>query len=66
MPWTSEDVANLIANPIYVGMGPYPKILDDDLWVESAVRAIGEEGAAAFLTRMLTVLRAALDAAQMP
>jgi hypothetical protein len=58
--WTGEDVAAVLANPIYTGIGPYPPIVTDDDWVKAASRSIEEEGAEVFLHRMLQVLRESL------
>ena len=43
--FTARDVQLVIANPIYTGMGQYERIIDDNLWVGSALRAIQERGA---------------------
>lgn len=57
--WTPEDVANLISNPIYVGIGQFPPIVPDATWIRAASKAIQEEGAEKFFIRMLANLRQA-------
>lgn len=59
--FTAEDVADMISNPVYAGIGPYPPIVDDDQWVAAALVGINEHGADAFLRRMLRVLRGAMQ-----
>lgn len=55
--WHVNDIKNIICNPIYVGIGPFPQILTDDQWIKCAERSIQEMGAQVFLIRMLMVLR---------
>ena len=56
--WTPDDVFQIICNPIYTGIGPYPQIVDDEQWIQAASRAIKAKGRAYFLRQMLTALRA--------
>lgn len=58
--WTEEDIRKMVVNPVYTGIGPYPRTLDDDLWIRCATRVIKEEGAHYFLRTMLDELRACL------
>ncbi len=54
------DVAkmrSLMCNPIYAGIGPFPKLIDDELWVRAASQMIKKEGVEQFLVNMLYVLR---------
>ena len=59
--WTADDVSKVIANPIYVGMGSFPQIIDDETWLTTATKQIKKEGPHKFLTRMLRVLRETLS-----
>lgn len=52
-----QAVADILANPIYAGIPPFPRIVSDDEWVKAAVVCIKEEGAEVFLKRMLMMLR---------
>lgn len=36
--FTPEEVRGLVCNPIYAGMGPYPRMLSDEEWVATAVQ----------------------------
>ncbi len=58
--WTPEKVRSLFCNPVYVGFGPYPALIDDETWVRAAARAIREQGPEQFLVNMLYVLRQSL------
>jgi hypothetical protein len=55
--FTAEDIRGMICNPIYAGLGPYPRIMKDEEWVQAASRMIREEGAEQFLVNELAVLR---------
>jgi hypothetical protein len=55
--FTAEDIRGMICNPIYTGLGPYPRIMKDEAWIQAASRMIREEGAEQFLVNLLTVLR---------
>jgi hypothetical protein len=58
--FTEEEVRGTIANPIYAGLGPYPRLISDEQWVRAAVQAIREDGAEQFLVNLLHVLRQSL------
>ena len=63
--FTAEDIADMISNPVYAGIGPYPPVVSDEEWVSAAIVGINEHGAAEFLFRMLRVLRGAMQNAVM-
>ena len=57
------DVAALrgmMSNPIYAGLGPYPRLISDDDWIRVAVMEIEELGPEQFLVNLLFVLRDAI------
>lgn len=58
--WTEKDIKKMIANPVYAGIGPYPAIVNDDLYVVSAARFIKSHGAEVYLRSMLKNLRKSL------
>lgn len=58
--FTAEDMRGLLTNPIYAGLGPYPQIIADEVYVAAAARLIREQGPEQFLVNLLTVLREAL------
>ena len=56
--WTPEQIRGIICNPIYAGVGPFPALVSDDVWVRSAAVLISAEGPQQFLVNLLFVLRA--------
>jgi hypothetical protein len=54
---TPEKVRSLFCNPLYAGFGPFPALIDDEIWVRAAAHAIREHGPEQFLVNMLYVLR---------
>lgn len=57
--WTEDDVADVLANPVYAGIGPYAAIVDERTWVRAVARIVKENGAEETLLRMLLLLREA-------
>ena len=52
-----EAVKGILVNPIYTGLGPFPRLVEDAAWVRACARLIEEEGADQFLVNLLYVLR---------
>ena len=52
-----EAVKGILVNPIYTGVGPFPRLVGDAAWVRAGARLIREEGADQFLVNLLHVLR---------
>jgi hypothetical protein len=52
-----EAVKGILVNPIYTGVGPFPRLVEDGAWVHACTRLIEEEGADQFLVNLLHVLR---------
>jgi hypothetical protein len=53
-----EAVKGILVNPIYTGVGPYPRLVEDAVWVRACAKLIEqEEGAQQFLVNLLYVLR---------
>jgi hypothetical protein len=52
-----EAVKGVLVNPIYTGLGPYPRLVEDVVWVRACAKLIEEEGADQFLVNLLYVLR---------
>lgn len=57
---TPETMRSLICNPIYAGVGPFPALVDDEMWIHAAAQMIENEGSEQFLVNMLYVLRQAI------
>ena len=52
-----EAMKGILVNPIYTGIGPFPRLVQDDAWVRGCARMIEEEGAEQVLVNLLHVLR---------
>jgi hypothetical protein len=52
-----EAVTGILVNPIYTGVGPYPRLVEDASWVRACAKLIEQEGAERFLVNLLFVLR---------
>jgi hypothetical protein len=58
--FTAEELRGILTNPIYAGLGPYPQIIADEVYIAAAARLIREQGPEQFLVNLLAVLREAL------
>jgi hypothetical protein len=54
---SAAAVKGILVNPIYAGVGPYPRLVPDETWVRAGARLIQEDGAEQFLLNLLFVLR---------
>jgi hypothetical protein len=52
-----EAVKGILVNPIYTGLGPFPRLVEDAAWVRACAKLIAEEGSEQFLVNLLYVLR---------
>jgi hypothetical protein len=57
---TPEAVKGILVNPIYTGLGPFPRLVGDEAWVRACAKLIEEEGSEQFLVNLLFVLRECL------
>jgi len=53
-------VKGILVNPIYTGVGPFPRLVEDEAWVRACAKLIEEEGKEQFLVNLLYVLRECL------
>jgi hypothetical protein len=58
---TAEAIKGMVINPIYAGVGPFPRMVEDEAWVRGCERVIEEEGPEQFLVNLLYVLRETFD-----
>ena len=58
--WDEKSVQKIVINPIYTGLGPYKRTVDDEQWVRGNVRLIEEMGPEPYLRLLLETLREAL------
>jgi hypothetical protein len=54
---SQEAVKGILVNPIYTGVGPFPRLVEDAAWVRACAKLIEEEGPQQFLVNLLFVLR---------
>ena len=52
-----KAVKGILVNPIYAGVGPFPRLVEDAAWVRACAKLIEEEGPDQFLVNLLYVLR---------
>ncbi len=50
-------VRGMTINPVYAGVGDYPQLVTDELWVAAARRVLAQDGPDQFLVNLLYVLR---------
>ncbi len=54
--WTANDVRAIIHNPVYVGLGPFPPLIDDAMWARAQEQAIRDDGLEAVLLQVRNAL----------
>jgi hypothetical protein len=54
---SAEAIKGILVNPIYTGVGPFPRLVEDAAWVRACSKLIEEEGPQQFLVNLLYVLR---------
>jgi hypothetical protein len=55
-----EAIRGMLINPIYTGIGPFPRLVEDEAWVRACAKLIEEDGAEQFLVNLLYILRECL------
>jgi len=55
-----SKAVRIVLNPLYTGIGPYPRIVKDKLWISAVKRVVKTEGLDAALQIMLWELRLGL------
>ena len=55
-----EAVKGILVNPIYAGVGPFPRLVEDVTWVRACAKLIEDDGSEQFLVNLLFVLRECL------
>lgn len=60
------DVKGILVNPIYTGLGPFPRLVEDKACVRACAKLIEKEGADQFLVNLLHVLRECLPESTHP
>ncbi len=57
-----EAIRGILVNPIYTGVSPFPRMVEDAAWVRACAKLIEDEGQEQFLVNLLYVLRECLPA----
>src|SRR5437763_11196857 len=55
-----EFIKGILVNPVYTGVGPYARLVADDVWIRACAKLIDLEGSEQFLVNLLFVLRESL------
>jgi hypothetical protein len=55
-----KAIKGILVNPIYTGVGPFPRLIEDATWVGACAKLIEDEGPQQFLVNLLYVLRECL------
>jgi hypothetical protein len=58
--WTEQQVGEILHNPIYVGMGPFPPLIDEATWIACQEQLFRTEGVQPALKHMRQVLTTTL------
>ncbi len=64
--FTQDDSIEMLSNPIYTGMGPYPDIVGLELWLDTNVRMIAEEGSQTVIESILWQFKEVFPCFQIP
>lgn len=59
--WNREDVDQLLTNPLYVGLGRVPAIVDVDTFAGAGARFVKERGTGEYLRRVYDNLTGARE-----
>ncbi len=54
--WTEQDVREVLSNPVYTGIGAFPRHVSDEQWIQAQGRLVQEHG----VRPRLRAIRAAL------
>jgi hypothetical protein len=57
MSSTEQDFEDILSNPVYIGIGPYPQIVDEDKWLEAAKVRAENDGVEHAIEQSLKMLR---------
>lgn len=58
--WSSEVVREVLLNPVYVGLGPFPALIDEEAWVCTASKCLRHESPQALVDSVITCFQRAL------
>jgi len=55
--WEEENVKRILTNPVYIGLGHYPPIMEEKEFIKIGIKYIAEHGAEDYLKRLLNNLK---------
>lgn len=55
--WTADKVRGILVNPVYAGIGPFKRVVSDEIWIKAFQKVMQEIGTEVALTAMLRELR---------
>jgi len=64
--WKSTELERMLNHPVYVGMGGYPAIVEEELWLDANVSLMEEAGARRVVVGILARFRETFPALQTP
>jgi hypothetical protein len=64
--WTPSELRDMLTNPVYTGMGPYPAIIRDEDWLDVNVRLIEEDGLEVVIRSILARFEEAFPGLKVP
>lgn len=64
--WTPSAVRDMLTNPVYTGMGPYPAIIRDEDWLDANTKLIEEDGSEVVIRSILARFQETFPGLQVP
>lgn len=55
--WSAAEIGGVLCNPVVTGLGPFPQVVSDNIWLSAAEKQVTEEGAEQYLVNMLFMLK---------
>ncbi len=60
--WNEKMVGGIICNPVYAGIPPFPKMIDDKAWIAAGVKMVNNVGLRQYLVNVLYELKKSMQA----
>lgn len=55
--WSAADIGGVLCNPVVTGLGPFPQVVPENIWLKAAEKQVAEEGAEQYLVNMVFMLK---------
>ena len=59
--WNEEMIGGMICNPVYAGIPPFPKMIDDPTWIRAGLRMVELKGLQQYLVNLLYELKKSIQ-----